>query len=122
MSGKKRGFVVDDDEEPTQAEMLAGLVRKTATIQEFNAAFAVSVRVPLWEYYSLKALAQRSGKSTNTMFVHLVRVGLEALANELDESDVLDIGREASRLMHESMKQDQSSRVTYQAEDGEQAA
>ena len=122
MDGKRRGFVEYGDDAPTEAEMLAGLVQRSSKIEEFGAAFAVSVRVPLYEYYSVKALAQRSGKSTNTMFVHLVRVGLESLANELDDSDVSEIGREASRLMHEARKQDQASRVSYQAEDGEQAA
>ena len=122
MDGKKRGFVEYGDDAPTEAEMLAGLVQRTSRIEEFGAAFAVSVRVPLYEYYTVKALAQRSGKSINTMFVHLVRVGLEALANELEEADVVSIGREASRLMHESRKQDQASRISYHAEDGEQAA
>ena len=122
MDGKRRGFVEYGDDAPTEAEMLAGLVQRSSKIEEFGAAFAVSVRVPLYEYYTVKALAQRSGKSVNTMFVHLVRVGQEALANELEEADVSAIAREASRLMHESRKQDQLSSVSYRAEDGEQAA
>ncbi len=111
----------EEDYRPSEVEFLAGLVSKTATIQEKSAAFAVSARLPSHEYFKVKALAQRSGKSVNTIFVHLVRSGLEALHAKLPASDMREIYTEANRLHWEARNQDTGS-PNYETSDGEQAA
>ena len=122
MNAKKQGREeAEEAYRPTEVEFLAGLVSKTATIQEKSAAFALSVRLPSHEYFTVKALSQRSGKSVNTMFVHLVRAGMEALYQELPDSDGVAIRSEASRLHWEARKQDTGS-PNYEASNEGEAA
>lgn len=122
MNAKKQGHEeAEEAYRPTEVEFLAGLVSKTATIQEKSAAFAVSIRLPSHEYVTVKALSQRSGKSVNTMFVHLVRAGMEALYGELPAADGAAIRSEASRLHWEARKQDTGSPNYESSTEGEAA-
>lgn len=122
MNAKKQEVeAAEEAYRPSEVGFLAGLVSKTATIQEKGAAFALSIRLPMREYFIVKALAQRSGKSMNMMFVHLCRVGVEALYDELPAADAEAIRQEASRLHWEARKQDTGSPNYESSTEGEAA-
>ena len=73
------------------------------------------------DFSSVKALSEYSGKSMNTIAVHLIRVGLEALFDELPEDESAAIRVEANRMHWETRKGD-SSCPNYEATDQEEAA
>ena len=95
MNAKRRVIPIAPDQEPSsrisEAEFLAGLVSKTAKIQEKSAARAMTNRIPVSDYFRIKALSDYSGLSINQTVVHLLRVGLEALADELPDDDLLSL-------------------------------
>jgi hypothetical protein len=92
VNAKRRVIPIAPDQEPSsrisEAEFLAGLVSKTAKIQEKSAARAMTNRIPVSDYFRIKALSDYSGLSINQTVVHLLRVGLEALADELPDDDL----------------------------------
>lgn len=122
MNEKQKGFAQQEAPyRPTEVEFLAGLVSKTAKIQEKSAAWPMSIRVPVGDFSSVKALSEYSGKSMNTIAVHLIRVGLEALFDELPEDESAAIRVEANRMHWETRKGD-SACPNYEATDQEEAA
>ena len=113
MNAKRRVIppIDDDDFRPTELECLAALVSKTGSIREFSAARPMTIRVPLHDFFRIKALADYSGLSMNQISVHLFRAALEALAAELPSADSESVRKLADGMHWEARKESADSYV-----------
>jgi hypothetical protein len=94
----------ESDDRPSQLELTVGLLAKTARLQEFGAAHAMSVRMPLMVFATVRAMAEQSGLSTNRVVVELLRVAIEAVGESLPDVDADNIVSIRSRIVHDLLK------------------
>ncbi len=107
----------EDDFRPNQLEFLTDLVSRTGSIREVSAARPMTIRVPLSDFFRIKAIAEYSGLSMNQISVHLFRAAIEALAGELRPAEWDDIRQRADGWLWEARKEPAEQ---YQApEEGE---
>lgn len=76
---------------PTELAQTVHLFSKRAQQEEVGAAKSLTTRMPILVYASIKAIAEHSGLSINRVMVQLLRVGLDAVAENLPEQDAQDI-------------------------------
>ncbi len=89
------------NEEPTELEQTVALISKTAQQEERGVAKSLSVRMPYTVYSTLKAMADHSGQSINKIAVQILRVGIDAVSDELPADDANAIAEIRSALFKE---------------------
>lgn len=87
------------NEKPTELEQTVGLLSKTARMQEVGAAHALSVRMPILVFATLKAMAEHSGQSINKIAVQILRVGIDSVSDALPDADANTIDKIRSRVL-----------------------
>lgn len=75
------------DEMPTRLEMTVDLLTKKASSESVGAVRAYSIRVPLIEDATIKALHVYSGQTQNKVIVQLLQVALDEVFQAMSEAD-----------------------------------
>ena len=74
-------------EMPSRLEMAVGLFTNKATSESIGAVRAYSIRVPLLEDATIKALHVYSNQAQNKVIVQLLQVALDEVFQAMDEKD-----------------------------------
>jgi len=113
---ENKDYVMDSyDQMPTRLEMVTALLTKRATSETIGAVRAYSIRIPLLQDATIKALHVNSGLSQNKVIVHLLDVALDEVFQEMSVDE-----REAVFKLRALYLQDSVFEVDQpQAEKGE---
>lgn len=82
-----REYLTSYDELPTRLEIATALLTNKATSESMGAVRPYSIRVPLIEDATIKALHVYSGLSQNKVIVELLKVALDSVFQEMSEED-----------------------------------
>ena len=91
------------NQEISNAEFLAAVVAGTVKQSSIHSLKPIAYRVPVWLLARVDALAQKSGKSRNSMLNSLLEVGLDALFPLLNPADAQDVNERESAALAELM-------------------
>lgn len=93
-----------DEDIPTELEQTVSLIAKSLQKEEVGVIKALSIRMPLMVFASLKAIADHSGLSINRVAVQLMRVGLDAVSEALPPDDACEIADRRTAIIQEILK------------------
>lgn len=77
---------------PTNAEVLAGMIERTASIQANFASIQRSHRFPVHLFIKIENMAAQAGVPISTIINQLLEAGMEAVFQQLDEEVINQIG------------------------------
>lgn len=97
-------IITHDVEPPTSLDMLIGMVSKTANEDGFGWVQSISIRMPMHLACTVDALAQHSGQSRNKLMVKCMEVALDALWQELPQSEREAIEAVRGQLLGQKLK------------------
>lgn len=87
------------NQEISNAELLAAVVAGTVKQSSIHSLKPIAYRVPVSLLARVDALAQKSGKSRNSMLNSLLEVGLDALFPLLNPADAQDVTQRESVVL-----------------------
>lgn len=90
------------DEMPSRLDMAISLFTNKASSDTIGAVRAYSIRVPLLEDATIKALHMYSGQTQNKVIVQLLQVALDEVFQGMPESDRVAIFAMRAALLHET--------------------
>lgn len=91
------------DEMPSRLEMAVDLFTNKATSDTIGAVRAYSIRVPLVEDATIKALHVYSGQTQNKVIVQLLQVALDEVFQTMSEADRDSIFKLRASFLGESV-------------------
>lgn len=100
------------DEEITRLDAAVSLFAKTLTMQEVGINFPVTVRVPLFTFAEIEALASHSAQSRNRVVCEVLAVGLEAIRRELPTDDAAAVHELFQKLVVQYVGEGESGEIS----------
>jgi len=91
------------NETPDELEHTVALICKSANQSESGVAHAMTLRVPTFAYATTRAMAEYSGNSINKIALQLLRVGIDAVLEELPADEAHAIHALRSEIIREVM-------------------
>lgn len=88
-------------EKQKKIQILADMVRGTVKKEEFGMEKSVSIRLNSKLYPLIRALADNSGTSMNTLVTELLEVSLDVLFENLNEDEEKNIREQAQAIYSE---------------------
>lgn len=79
------------DNKPTEAEILASLIKRNASINMFSASVQRSHRFPLHIFTQIENMARMADVSVSTIINQLLAAGLEVVHENLSEDEIEEI-------------------------------
>lgn len=76
---------------PTEAQILASLIKRNGSIGMFSASVQRSHRFPLHIFTQIENMARMADVSVSTIINQLLAVGLEAVHENLSEDEIKEI-------------------------------
>jgi len=86
---------------PTELAQTVSLFSKSGQQEEVGAAKSITTRMPVLVYASIKAISEHSGLSINRVMVQLLRVGLDAVGENLPSEDSAEIDARRRMILME---------------------
>ena len=83
--------MIEEYEEISQAELLVGLLTKTAKSEGHGYVFPMTVRFAAADLAMVRAMAKHSGMSVNKVVLELVSAGLEVAMKGLPRKDIREL-------------------------------
>ena len=96
--------MTDDRYEPTKAEMLASLLKRTAGIESISSTIQRSHRFPLHMYIQIENMARMADVSVSVIINELLDCGLQAIHEELSEDEIREIHKTSKEQVERPTK------------------
>lgn len=97
------------NEQPSELEQAVSLISKSASHSEVGAAQALTVRLPVLVFATIRAFSEHSGQSMNKITGQLLRVAIDAVQEELPPEDANAIARMRNMICAELLHPGQTS-------------
>ena len=96
--------VVELNQEPTELEVLCGMISGSAESDFVGATRTLTLRMPMIMYATIKAMADNSnGQSMNTICTHLFRVALDQVQTAIDGETAAKIDLIRQKILSEEV-------------------